>query len=241
MQTIEPLPRRSPERETPGVDGTFAKVAGPLALLITAGGALLLLPALGTAVLGVTNGAWYLSRSSALVAYFLLWASMICGVSITNKLARLWPGAPTAFELHRHTSLLGLGFAAVHVLSLLGDTYIGYTLAQLVVPFASTDYAPVWVGLGQIAFYLLIPVTISFYARKRLGTRGWRTIHGLSYGLFGLTLLHGLFSGTDSGTAGTIWLYWFTGSTLLALTGYRVLAVRSAAPRRAGVGASPPR
>ena len=30
---------------------------------------------------------WYLSRSSAIVAYILLWISMVLGLAITNKLA----------------------------------------------------------------------------------------------------------------------------------------------------------
>ena len=37
---------------------------------------------------------WYLSRSSAIVGYFMLWASMVLGLAITNKLARAWPAAP---------------------------------------------------------------------------------------------------------------------------------------------------
>ena len=133
-----------------------------------------------------------------MVGFALLWASVVLGVAITGKLARVWPGGPLAFDLHQYFSILGIGFAVLHVGTLLGDSYIGYTLGQLLLPFGAGDYEPFWVGLGQLAAYLLIPVTISFYARKALGPRGWHTIHGLSYGLFGLTLLHGLFSGTDS-------------------------------------------
>ena len=77
-------------------------------------------------------------------------------------------------------------------------------------------------GIGQVAFYLLLPVTLSFYARKRLGTRGWRTVHGLSYAVFGMGLLHGLFTGTDSSAIWASGLYWFTGVSLLALTVYRL-------------------
>ena len=43
---------------------------------------------------------WYLSRATAFVSLSLLWLSMALGLGITNKMARLWPGAPAAFALH---------------------------------------------------------------------------------------------------------------------------------------------
>src|SRR5262249_1234902 len=132
-------------------------------------------------------------------------------------------------------SLLGLGFDVVHVLSLLGDTYIGYNLFQVLAPFASTGYEQFWVGIGQVAMYLLIPVTLSFYARKRLGARGWRPIHGLSYLFFAMALLHGLFSGTDSGSWWAAGIYWFSSLSLLVLTAYRVLTRQARPAKKAAV------
>lgn len=194
----------------------------PISLVTIGIGLALLVAAVGPMLFGASSAYWYLSRASAMVAFTLMWASMALGVGITNKLARVWPGAPTSFELHQYVSLLGLAFAIFHVLVLLGDDYIGYNLIQLLVPFASTDYQQIWVGIGQIALYLLIPVTLSFYARKRLGNRAWRTIHGISYAFFALALVHGLFSGTDSGSLWTSVLYWFTSFSLVGLTGYRI-------------------
>src|SRR5512140_2986291 len=74
------------------------------------------------------KGFWYLSRGSAFVALGLLWASMVLGLLITDKMARLWPGAPVAFALHEFVSLLGLAFALFHALILVGDHYINYKL-----------------------------------------------------------------------------------------------------------------
>src|SRR5689334_13109969 len=66
------------------------------------------LPGLSASLLGPEPKVyWYLSRSSAVVAYLLLWCSMATGLAISNRLARIWPGGPTAFDLHQHTSLLG--------------------------------------------------------------------------------------------------------------------------------------
>ena len=97
---------------------------------------------------------WFLSRGSAVAAYWLLWLSVSMGIVITNKLAQVWPGIPPAYELHEFASLLGLGFALFHALVLMGDRYMSYSLAQVLIPFNSTSYRPLWVGAGQAAFYL---------------------------------------------------------------------------------------
>jgi predicted ferric reductase len=176
---------------------------------------------------------WFLTRSSALVAYTLLWLSMASGVMITNKLARLWPGGPTAFAFHEHTSLLGLAFGVFHALVLLADHYIGFTLFQVLVPFASSGYRPIWVALGQIGIYGLAVVTLSFYVRKQMGVRTWRVIHYVSYAVFALALAHGVLSGTDSTTGWAQLFYWFTASSLVFLTIYRLVVVRPKAARPA--------
>jgi predicted ferric reductase len=170
------------------------------------------LPGLSQSLLGAEPKAyWYLSRTSALVAYALLWLSMALGLIITNKLARVWPGGPTAFDLHQFASLLGLAFALFHALILMGDKYINYDLAQVLVPFNSGGYKPVWVGLGQIGFYLFAIVGLSFYVRKRLGQRRWRLIHFLRVRMF----------------------YWTTGAVLVFLTVYRILATKFAPKKQA--------
>jgi predicted ferric reductase len=146
-------------------------------------------------------------------------------------MARAWPGGPTVSDLHEYASILGLVFAVIHALSLLGDHYIGYSLAQLLVPFASTAYRPFWVGLGQLAFYLMIPVTFTFYVRRWIGGRAWRMIHYLSFGLFALALAHGVLSGSDSGASWVQWAYAASGLSLVALTIYRIQVSRRPARR----------
>jgi len=130
---------------------------------------------------------------------------------------------PTSFELHRFTSLLGLGFAAIHALVLLGDQYSAYTLAQLLVPFMGTNYRPEWVGLGQLSLYALAVVAFTFYFRDRLGTHVWRLIHMLSFALFLMVLLHGIKSGTDTGNWFGLTLYGVSAGSVLLVGVYRLL------------------
>lgn len=225
-------PQRAPERDAfadmpPAMAfQTFLGII--LAAILGAFAAIVVVPAwlpgLSASLLDAEPKAyWYLSRSSAFVAYILLWLSMVFGLLMTNKLARVWPGGPTAFDLHQHASLLGLAFALFHALILLGDRYIQATLFQVLVPFQYAGYEPLWVGLGQAGFYGLAIVGLSFYVKDRLGRRAWRLIHFLSFAVFALALLHGIWSGSDSQSDLARAIYWTSGGSVLFLTVYRVL------------------
>jgi predicted ferric reductase len=167
-----------------------------------------------------------LSRASAFMAYGLLWLAMALGVAIHNKLSRIWPGGPAAYALHRYASLAGLVFMSIHVLLLLGHPALGYSIANALLPFASSSYRPLMVGLlGKVSFYLMGIVGLSFYIRSRLGQRLWRLIHYLSFAVFLLALIHGLFAGSDSPTVWARGVYLGSGGILLILTVYRLWLV----------------
>lgn len=182
-------------------------------------------PNLASTLVGSSPKAyWYLSRGMAFVALGLLWVSMVIGLLITDKIARSWPGAPAAFAIHEYVSLLGLAFAMFHALILLGDRFIKYQLVQILVPFASVNYHPVWVGLGQICLYVWAIINASFYVRRRIGPGAWKLIHYASFFSFLVAVMHGLAAGTDSKFASAQAAYWFFGGTVLFLTVYRVVA-----------------
>lgn len=168
-----------------------------------------------------------LSRASALVGYGLLWLSMALGLAITSRATRIWPGGPAAADLHQYLSLLGLLFASFHVIILLGDPMLDYTLAKALLPFFGSSYRPLWVGmLGKAALYLMAIVSLSFYLRARIGARWWRRIHYLSFAVFLLTLLHGILAGTDTPTLWAQALYGISGVSLLGLLIYRIVRTR---------------
>jgi predicted ferric reductase len=166
---------------------------------------------------------WYLSRATAFVAMGLLWISMMLGVGITNKMARLWPGSPAAFAIHEYVSLLGLGVAFFHGLILIGDAYSNYSLVQLLVPFTAGQYHPFWVGLGQLGFYAWAVLVGSFYVRKGIGQKTWRALHYISFLAYVGALVHGIAAGTDSGLGWVQAFYWLTGGSFLFLFTYRVI------------------
>jgi predicted ferric reductase len=165
-------------------------------------------------------------------------------LGITNKLARTWPGAPAAFAIHEYVSLLGLAFTLFHALVLMGDHYIQFTLAQILVPFTTVGYKPLLVGLGQVGFYVWLLVALSFYVRPKIGAKVWRAIHYISFLSFCVALYHGISSGTDTKMLWAQAYYWISGASLIFLLMHRIVVSLSAkfsrpAPRPMPVATNP--
>src|SRR5690606_9162795 len=106
---------------------------------------------------------------------------------------------------------------------LLGDSYIDFAPWHLFVPFAG-PYKPLWTGLGILALYLSVALIASFYVRKRIGQKVWRTLHYASYLAFLLALLHGIMAGSDTAAAPMWVMYIVTGGLSVFLLLYRLLA-----------------
>src|SRR5262249_53889071 len=101
--------------------------------------------------------------------------------------------------VHRNASLLALVFLAIHIVTILLDTYVNIRLIAVVVPFTA-GYRPLWVGLGAIALDLMLAVGVTSLLRRHIGYRGWRATHWLAYACWPVALLHGLGTGSDLGT-----------------------------------------
>jgi predicted ferric reductase len=157
---------------------------------------------------------WYVTRASGIVAYLLLWFSMVLGLGVTSKSFDLLLDRIFTYDFHQFISLLSIAFIVAHVAVLLFDRYLPYSIWQVIIPFIS-PYRPFWVGIGVIGFYVILLVTVTFYLRKRIGMRAFRLIHVLSLvGYLGATL-HGVYSGTDSPLPAVQFLY--EGSALVVL------------------------
>jgi predicted ferric reductase len=140
---------------------------------------------------------WYLTRAAGLMGYFLIWLSTAWGLVVSSKILDSIMDRGFTYDFHEHLSWLGLAFISVHVIVLMADKYLPYTIWQVLIPFLS-PYRPLWVGIGVIAFYLSLLVTITFYLKAKIGMSAFRKIHYLSLvGYVGATL-HGLYAGTDS-------------------------------------------
>ncbi len=141
--------------------------------------------------------AWHLTRSAGISAYLLLFASIVWGLFISGQHVKNWSPGTLSLTMHTAIAWLALILGFTHALLLLGDTYFSYTLSDILVPFGG-PYRPLAVGLGTLALWLTLAVTLSFQVKRRIGHRAWRWIHMSSYGAFGMVTVHGLTAGTDS-------------------------------------------
>ena len=162
---------------------------------------------------------WYITRSAGLTAYLVLWFSVAWGLAVPSKILDNLLHRTFTYDFHEFVSLLAIGFTLVHMVVLLFDRYMPYSPLQILVPFLS-DYRPLWIGIGVIAFYLMVLVTVTFYLRSRIGMKAFRSIHMLSLvAYFGVTL-HGFFSGTDTPLSSVMVMYVGTFMATIALTFY---------------------
>ena len=140
---------------------------------------------------------WFITRSAGILAYLLLWLSMVWGLAIPSKILGSHLNGDSTFDFHQFLSLLSLGFLGLHVFILTADRYLPFTLAQILVPFIS-PYRPVWVGFGTLVMYLLGLVTVTFYLRQKIGTKAFRYIHFTSLLAYLGSVAHAFMAGTDS-------------------------------------------
>src|SRR3954468_18623967 len=94
---------------------------------------------------------WITSRAAGVAALLASTAAAALGLMMSTRLRR---GADLK-PLHEALSLATLAALAVHALSLLGDSYLAPSLADITVPFAS-GYMRVWTTTGIVAGWMMI-------------------------------------------------------------------------------------
>ncbi len=192
---------------------------------------------LGSAMLGLASlGAmpWYVSRAAGLVAFAIITGSVVLGLLLSTKSPKPLLPKGLSFDIHQFLSCFTLALVAVHAGSLMFDEYIGYRLLDLLVPFHS-PYERLWTGMGVIAFWGALAVTVSYALRGRIGHRRWRQFHYVSFVVWAMALVHGLMAGTDTGLSPVRVLYIGAGVTVSAL-----LLLRIEGARQARAGATRP-
>lgn len=140
---------------------------------------------------------WFLVRGSGVVAWLILTASVLWGIFLSTDLFPKHRRPAWLLDLHRWLGGLTVTFVAVHVASLIADSYVQFDLVDVLVPFAS-EWRPVPVALGVLGMWGLVAVEATSLAMKRLPKRTWRRIHLTSYVTFWISGLHGAFAGTDA-------------------------------------------
>lgn len=139
---------------------------------------------------------WFAARASGVIALALLFLSSVWGIAIRSGLLDRLMARWDVQDLHRYVSWLAILFLVIHVTALLGDRFVGFGLADILIPFHSA-YAEPYTGLGVVALYMLVAVMATSYLTRLLRYRAWLAWHRVSYVTLPLILLHVLGTGTD--------------------------------------------
>jgi len=119
---------------------------------------------------------WYLTRSTGAMAMLLLSLAIALGVLDVQRWSTpRWPRF-LVDSLHRNVSLLALVFLVLHILTSVLDSFAPISLRDAFIPFVGS-YRPFWLGLGAVAFDLILAVIITSLLRARMGYATWRAIH----------------------------------------------------------------
>jgi sulfoxide reductase heme-binding subunit YedZ len=179
---------------------------------------------------------WITSRAAGTTAMVLASAAVGVGLTMGGKLVRA--RGPERRTIHEILALSALVAIAVHGLALLGDSWLHPSLVDVTIPFAAS-FDRLSTALGIVAGSTLVILGLSYYARKRIGPKRWRTIHRFTAVAWLLALVHVFTEGTDAGKVWFIALIFLTAAPALVL-----LVIRHARPgrrpARPGAPARPP-
>ena len=161
---------------------------------------------------------WITSRAAGSAA--LLFSSAAVGLGLSMTLRTIRKRAADLRVMHEALSLATLAAIVVHAVSLLGDSYLKLSVADITIPFAS-GYKEPWMALGILSGWALVLLGLSYYARRRIGPSRWRKLHRFTSLAWLAGIAHSLGTGTDAG------LTWFLVSMgVFALPAAVLLAYR---------------
>jgi methionine sulfoxide reductase heme-binding subunit len=143
---------------------------------------------------------WYLNRGSGVALLLLLTATLCLGIlSARGGQGRLVPRFVSQ-QLHRNLGVLALVLVVGHVFTAVADTYVDIRWWQAISPAGAT-YKPFWLGLGSLAFDVMLMVVFTSALRQRLGQRAWHALHLLGYLAWPIAMVHSVGIGTDASTS----------------------------------------
>ena len=147
---------------------------------------------------------WAVARSAGFVAFLAATGAVLLGV---RRPARLPVGGlpVRVYALHRALGITAVLALVVHLTALWLDSFVPLSWLQLLAVPWTSSYRPVALTVGFLAMVALLLTAGSGGLRRLLP--GWRVVHALAYLTFGLSVLHGLLAGSDTGSAWAIALY----------------------------------
>jgi len=149
---------------------------------------------------------WIATRAAGTVALLASTVSLGIGLLMSGRMIKA--KRVDLRVAHEALSLTALAALAVHVVSLLADSFFKPSVLDVTVPFVS-GYKEPWMSIGIISGWALALLGLSYYARGLIGPDRWRRLHRWTAAAWALGLVHSVGEGTDNGRT------WF-----LAMTGF---------------------
>lgn len=174
---------------------------------------------------------WLAGRAAGIVGFAAL--AIVSVLGLLSALKVLSPKANARLRpYHERLAVTGLAAIGAHGLLLLADPWLHPGVTGILIPF-TMGYRPLATGLGIIAFYALCAFGLSFYQRRRIGARRWRSAHRFASLAFVLGGLHALLAGTDGHSPLLLGLILGSFAVVAILVAARVLGLggRRPAPR----------
>jgi DMSO/TMAO reductase YedYZ heme-binding membrane subunit len=173
---------------------------------------------------------WIVLRAAGIGAYVMLFLSIVWGLVATTSVLGKRISKASATAVHQFIATCGLVLLGVHLGGLLVDSFMPFSIGDLTIPMAAS-FRPVATTFGIVAMYAMVFVIVTSWLRKRIGTKWWRRTHLLAVPTFALSMVHGIFAGTDSTRPAMWWTYVGTGLVVLFLVVVRGLTASYRPPR----------
>jgi methionine sulfoxide reductase heme-binding subunit len=177
------------------------------------------------------------SAIAGVVSLLLLTASVVVGIAVSGRRRLPWLAVYGSMRLHQNLSLLAIAFLILHIIGAVAMPLGGVGLIGALVPFAARGDR-LWIGLGAVAFYLTVALTVTSLLRRRIGRRPWRAVHWLAYACWPAALAHSVETGTGMHSGRLLDLAIVCIAAVVAATAWR-LAGGPRGARRSGRAAVP--
>lgn len=168
----------------------------------------------------------FIEFGSGVFALLLLSFAVLWGVAAADRLLLDPNHRLIAQAVHRGSAVGGIGFLGLHIWS---KVALGSTSWQAAAIPGLDGAQPILIGLGTVAGYLFVAVTVTGAVRGAFARKGqsrlWRALHMTAYLAWGASLIHGL----RAGRAVADWVDW---GYAIALAGVAVALMMRLAPGR---------
>ena len=149
---------------------------------------------------------WYITRAAGFVAAAALVLLMLSGIGFITGTSFRFLEPLTAWATHKAIGIVFAVSATVHVVALLFDKFVPFTIAQALVPFlshyrevtvAGFHLGSLYVALGIFGLYFVLAIILTslFWIDKK--PHIWKLFHFLAYLTMIFVFIHALYLGTD--------------------------------------------